>query len=83
MKKHIIILLLSLFLFNCGSKKQMSVKQENVFMWEASNIYFLLTDRFKNGDTLNDKIIERNKTTGFTQRKLQSCTVVKHMLQES
>ena len=59
MKKHIIILLLSLFLFNCGSKKQMSVKQENVFMWEASNIYFLLTDRFKNGDTLNDKIIER------------------------
>ncbi len=64
MKKHIIILLLSLFLFNCGSKKQMSVKQENVFMWEASNIYFLLTDRFKNGDTLNDKIIERNKTTG-------------------
>lgn len=64
MKKHNIILLLSLFLFNCGSKKQMSVKQENVFMWEASNIYFLLTDRFKNGDTLNDKIIERNKTTG-------------------
>jgi alpha-amylase len=64
MKKHIITLLLSFFLFNCGTKKQISVKQENVFMWEASNVYFLLTDRFKNGDKLNDKIIERNKTTG-------------------
>ena len=24
------------------------------FVWEGANIYFLLTDRFNNGDTTND-----------------------------
>lgn len=27
---------------------------KNTFMWENANVYFLLTDRFSNGDTTND-----------------------------
>ncbi|MGB6150551.1 MAG: alpha-amylase family glycosyl hydrolase, partial [Pricia sp.] len=34
------------------------------FAWEGANIYFLLTDRFKNGDTLNDVNFERTDPTG-------------------
>ncbi|MFD0862431.1 alpha-amylase family glycosyl hydrolase [Sungkyunkwania multivorans] len=34
------------------------------FVWEAANIYFLLTDRFNNGDTSNDLNFERSKETG-------------------
>ena len=34
------------------------------FDWEGANIYFLLTDRFNNGDTLNDVNFERTEPTG-------------------
>ncbi|PKV51483.1 alpha-amylase [Aquimarina sp. MAR_2010_214] len=34
------------------------------FIWEGSNIYFLLTDRFNNGDTTNDKALKRIEETG-------------------
>ncbi len=34
------------------------------FAWEGANIYFLLTDRFKNGDTLNDVNFKRTEPTG-------------------
>ncbi len=34
------------------------------FAWEGANIYFLLTDRFKNGDTLNDVNFNRTEPTG-------------------
>ncbi|MGB7394877.1 MAG: alpha-amylase family glycosyl hydrolase [Pricia sp.] len=34
------------------------------FVWEAANVYFLLTDRFYNGDTLNDVNFERTEPTG-------------------
>ncbi len=34
------------------------------FAWEGANIYFLLTDRFNNGDTLNDVNFERTDPTG-------------------
>lgn len=35
------------------------------FYWEAANIYFLLTDRFKNGDPSNDLNFERTEETGM------------------
>ncbi len=43
-----------------------STKKEKVtpFMWEAANIYFLLTDRFNNGDTSNDVNYDRTSETG-------------------
>ncbi|WP_432279850.1 alpha-amylase family glycosyl hydrolase [Pricia mediterranea] len=34
------------------------------FAWEGANVYFLLTDRFHNGDTLNDVNFERTDPTG-------------------
>ena len=34
------------------------------FVWEAANIYFLLTDRFNNGDPSNDVNFGRTLETG-------------------
>ena len=34
------------------------------FVWEGANIYFLLTDRFNNGNPENDLNFERTDTTG-------------------
>ena len=39
------------------------VTTEKPFIWEASNMYFLLTDRFYNGDTTNDLNFNRAKET--------------------
>ncbi|SHI46936.1 alpha-amylase family glycosyl hydrolase [Aquimarina spongiae] len=65
-------------LFACKSdSKKEKKEQENVsdtasttkkksepFIWEGANVYFLLTDRFNNGDTENDVVLERTKETG-------------------
>lgn len=42
----------------------MDEKEEAPFVWEAANLYFLLTDRFNNGDTSNDVNFDRTKETG-------------------
>jgi len=34
------------------------------FVWEGANLYFLLTDRFNNGDTSNDINFDRTKEPG-------------------
>nr|WP_223266423.1 alpha-amylase family glycosyl hydrolase [Gelidibacter gilvus] len=39
-------------------------KKEAPFIWEGANLYFLLTDRFNNGDTSNDVNFDRTKETG-------------------
>jgi len=39
-------------------------KKNSHFQWEAATIYFLLTDRFKNGNTNNDINFERDEETG-------------------
>ncbi len=33
------------------------------FIWEGANVYFLLADRFNNGDTSNDEVLDRTKET--------------------
>lgn len=38
--------------------------QEVPFVWENANLYFLLTDRFNNGDTTNDINFDRTEETG-------------------
>jgi alpha-amylase len=45
------------------SKKETSEK--NSFLWENANIYFLLTDRFLNGDPSNDLNFERKNKTAI------------------
>ncbi len=54
--KKIVIAFCSFLLLNCKQEKR------NVpFVWENANVYFLLTDRFNNGDTSNDLNFDRNK----------------------
>jgi alpha-amylase len=63
--KRITTLFLSIIIFiSCNSKEHKVVKDESPFVWEGANVYFLLTDRFYNGDTTNDINFERTKTTG-------------------
>ncbi|MBO0322456.1 alpha-amylase [Muricauda sp. CAU 1633] len=74
MKKLLVVMsILSLFL-GCKevAKKQQTVEQvveqetpkkEVPFVWEGANIYFLLTDRFNNGNPDNDINFERIEET--------------------
>ncbi len=62
-------LLIVLLLSSCVQKDQKSDSASNdvvaatPFTWEAATIYFLLTDRFHNGDTSNDVNFNRSKET--------------------
>ncbi|SDX02494.1 alpha-amylase family glycosyl hydrolase [Flavobacterium degerlachei] len=69
MKKQPILLLLSVMAFciSCSSTKNSSENKSTTktpFVWEAASVYFLMTDRFNNGDTSNDLNFDRNKTAG-------------------
>ncbi|CAM3934197.1 MULTISPECIES: alpha-amylase family glycosyl hydrolase [Flavobacterium] len=65
MKNTILFFLTSILLISCNQKKEAignnTEKTPTPFVWKAANVYFLLTDRFNNGDTLNDNLLERNK----------------------
>lgn len=59
-----------IFIFSCKTldtpQKQSTtppIQKKNNFTWENANIYFLLTDRFKNGDESNDVNFERDQKT--------------------
>lgn len=41
-----------------------TIKRETPFVWDAANIYFLLTDRFNNGNVDNDVNFGRTNHTG-------------------
>lgn len=47
----------------CATQKQQA-KHDAPFVWEGANMYFLLTDRFNNGDTANDLNYNRTKEAG-------------------
>jgi alpha-amylase len=66
MNRIILLALTALLLQNCKGQKQevVAVKKEAPFYWEAANVYFLLTDRFNNGDASNDVNFDRTKETG-------------------
>ncbi|WP_369753018.1 alpha-amylase family glycosyl hydrolase [Flavobacterium sp. WC2409] len=69
MKKNtaLILLFTMAFFASCSStktiKKNNSIS-ETPFVWESASVYFLLTDRFNNGDKSNDLNFNRNKTAG-------------------
>ncbi|MDY7394454.1 alpha-amylase family glycosyl hydrolase [Aureibaculum sp. 2210JD6-5] len=67
MKKYLFPILLAILLFNCTDKKENkdveTIRPEIPFVWESANLYFLLTDRFNNGDTTNDINFDRTKET--------------------
>jgi alpha-amylase len=59
MKKYsILFMALSILCSSCGSIKPETKKP---FVWEGANLYFLLTDRFHNGDKSNDVNFGRSK----------------------
>lgn len=82
MKKTILIFCSILFLIGCKfsseEKKQEEKPEKAPFFWENANLYFLLTDRFNNGDTTNDVNFNRNKETaklrGFEGGDLKGIT---------
>ncbi len=41
-----------------------SISKEVPFIWEGANVYFMLTDRFNNGDPANDNVLDRTNKTG-------------------
>ena len=49
---------------SCQSAKSHPAENQVPFLWENANIYFLLTDRFKNGDPTNDVNFNRTRETG-------------------
>jgi alpha-amylase len=66
MKKNVLLLAL-LTVFISSNETQAQNKETTTttpFVWEGANLYFLLTDRFNNGDSSNDINYSRNKETG-------------------
>lgn len=73
MRKGILLLAITMLIFSCKTEKkeaqdlaenQKPKTMETPFVWEAANLYFLLTDRFNNGDKTNDVSYGRTKETG-------------------
>ena len=65
MKKTNLILLIALVF--CGTtfaQKKKPMASKTPFIWEAANVYFMITDRFYNGNPSNDQMINRKKPTG-------------------
>ncbi len=81
MKKYLFILLLIVSI-SCSSKKQDKIlainNTQKPFLWEGANIYFLLTDRFNNGDVSNDLNFNRTgvaaKLRGFEGGDIKGIT---------
>ena len=65
MRKNILLLaLLTVFISTNETQAQNKETTTTPFVWEGANLYFLLTDRFNNGDSSNDIHYKRNKETG-------------------
>ncbi len=85
MKYLFCLSLLGLLMMNSCAEKKENPEQQPVasttakpFTWEAATIYFLLTDRFNNGDTSNDVNFDRTNETavlrGFEGGDLKGIT---------
>lgn len=84
--KHILTCLSALLLLTaCGEKKAAETTEteeiaevKTPFLWEGANLYFLLTDRFNNGDPSNDVNYGRDRETavlrGFEGGDLKGVT---------
>jgi alpha-amylase len=63
MKKILLLSLIALVFASCSSTKTSKTASKTPFVWESANVYFLLIDRFNNGDKTNDHTFNRNKPT--------------------
>ena len=67
MRQITIIAIVFFMLFNCkqnSTDTTLNTKEAAPFVWQGANLYFLLTDRFNNGDTSNDINFDRTEETG-------------------
>lgn len=57
---------MTLVLTGCSSSKKttMNPSSKTPFVWEGANLYFLLTDRFKDGNEKKEIYFDRTKTAG-------------------
>ncbi|MDR6846797.1 alpha-amylase [Flavobacterium granuli] len=58
------VLLATTFVVAQGKKDSKGKTEKTPFVWEGANLYFLLTDRFNNGDKSNDINFNRTKVPG-------------------
>ncbi|NBC58586.1 MAG: alpha-amylase [Bacteroidetes bacterium] len=80
--KNISVIILAIILFSCKQNTNQNEiipdEPEKPFVWQGANIYFLLTDRFNNGDPSNDINFERTRETaklrGFEGGDLKGVT---------
>lgn len=64
MKKiNFLLIIASLFSGATFAQTKMSSTPKTPFLWESANVYFIVTDRFNNGDKTNDQTYNRNKPT--------------------
>ncbi|MDW5287991.1 alpha-amylase family glycosyl hydrolase [Formosa sp. PL04] len=66
MRNFIVILILGIMISGCQNKTEKPIEKEvkTPFTWDAATVYFMLLDRFNNGDTSNDFNYDRNQETG-------------------
>ena len=62
MKKTVLLLLIACFI--CGNLFAQKKQPKTPFVWESANVYFIVTDRFNDGDKTNNNTFSRNKPTG-------------------
>lgn len=66
MRKLLFLLIFSFIVSSCTVNKKaepVATTYQQSFVWENANMYFLLTDRFVNGDSSNDVNFNRNGET--------------------
>lgn len=62
MKKLYLFLILGLLACSAPKNTAQTPEGKTPFLWQNANFYFLLTDRFKNGDKANDLNFDRTAT---------------------
>ena len=66
--KYLPLLLICLLCFAClddaSEEQTATIADEMPFLWENATIYFMLIDRFHNGDPSNDQNFDRNQNSG-------------------
>ncbi|WP_309613469.1 alpha-amylase family glycosyl hydrolase [Flavobacterium sp.] len=62
MKKTVLLLLIACFI--SGNLFAQKKQPKTPFVWESANVYFIVTDRFNDGDKTNNNTFNRNKPTG-------------------
>ena len=78
--KNILYIICLFIVSSCQEKQSEQIVEviKNPFLWESANVYFLLTDRFHNGDTSNDINFNRKddaaKLRGFKGGDIKGVT---------